>query len=60
MEALWKNKAFTMIDITGLATGLACFILIILYVSDELSFDKHFKDGDDIYRVNLDGRIINK
>lgn len=56
-RALWKNKAFTIINITGLATGLACFILITLYVSDELSFDKHFKDGDDIYRVNSDIRF---
>lgn len=51
---LLKNKAFSVINITGLAIGLSCFILIALYVADELSYDKHFKNGADIYRVNSD------
>lgn len=51
---LLKNKAFSVINITGLAIGLSCFILIALYVADELSYDKHFKSGADIYRVNSD------
>lgn len=54
---LWKNKAFTFINITGLATGLACFILITLYVSDELSFDKHLDNVENIYRINSDIRM---
>jgi len=51
---LLKNKAFSVINITGLAIGLASFILIALYVADELSYDRHFKHGADIYRVNSD------
>ena len=31
IRSLWKNKGFTAINIAGLATGLACFILIALY-----------------------------
>ena len=49
---LWKNKGFTAINISGLAIGLACFILIALYVVDELSYDKYNVNADDIYRVD--------
>jgi putative ABC transport system permease protein len=35
---LWKNKTFSFINITGLAIGLACFLLIALFVMDELTF----------------------
>lgn len=51
---LLKNKVFSIINITGLAIGLASFILIALYVADELSYDRHFKHGADIYRINSD------
>ena len=54
---LVKNKTFTVINIIGLATGLACFILIALYVADELSYDRHHEKADRIYRVNSDLRI---
>jgi len=51
---LLKNKGFSIINITGLATGLACFILIALYVADELSYDRYNEKADRIYRVNSD------
>jgi len=54
---LIKNKAFSFINITGLATGLACFILIALYVMDELSYDKFNKNAANIYRINSDIKI---
>lgn len=51
-----RQKAFTTINITGLGLGLASCIFIALYVLDELSFDKHWTDGDRIYRafINMD------
>src|SRR5688500_12303318 len=49
---LLKNKVFSLINIIGLATGLTCFILITLYVSDELSFDKYNEKAERIYRIN--------
>lgn len=49
---LLKNKVFSIINIAGLATGLACFILIMLYVSDEISYDKYNEKADRIYRIN--------
>lgn len=48
---LWKRKATTAINVIGLAVGLACCALVFLYFQHELSFDKGFKNGNDIYRV---------
>lgn len=54
---LIKNRTFSLINITGLATGLTCFILIALYVVDELSYDRYNEKADRIYRVNSDIRF---
>jgi putative ABC transport system permease protein len=51
---LLKNKTFSLINILGLAFGLASFILIALYVADELSYDHYNVKVDRIYRVNSD------
>src|SRR5438309_1709207 len=51
---LIKNKVFSAINIVGLAIGLSCFLLIALYVLDELSYDRFYPDVDNIYRVNTD------
>ena len=51
---LWKNKFLSFINIFGLATGMACSLLIFLFVHDELSYDKYNKDADRIYRVVKD------
>jgi putative ABC transport system permease protein len=51
---LWKNKAFSAINIIGLATGLAVCLLIVLYVVDELSYDRYNKNAGSIYRVDAD------
>ena len=48
---LLKHKAFSFINITGVAVGLACFLLIALYVKDELSYDRYNTNADRIYRV---------
>ena len=52
LRNLWKNKGFSAINILGLAIGLACFLLITLYVVDELSYDRFHKKADRIYRVH--------
>ena len=51
-RTLWKNKFYTSINIIGLAVGLATCLLILLYVLDELSYDKYNVNADRIYRVN--------
>jgi putative ABC transport system permease protein len=54
---LLKNKVFSFINIVGLATGLACFIMIAMYVADELSYDRFNEKADRIYRINSDIRF---
>ena len=48
---LRRNKAFTFINIFGLAVGLASCMLIMLYIFDESSYDKFHKDGDKLFRI---------
>lgn len=51
LRNLLKNKGFSLINIGGLAIGLACCLLLLLYVSYEWSYDKQFKNIDRIYSV---------
>ena len=46
-----RNKLFTLINVFGLSVGVACCLLLALYIQDELSFDKHFERVEDIYRI---------
>ncbi|WP_184541851.1 ABC transporter permease [Mucilaginibacter sp. FT3.2] len=48
---LFKNKVYTFINVTGLALGMAAFILICAYVNFEKSFDTQHPDAANIYRV---------
>src|SRR5690242_14920947 len=54
LRNLWKNKGFSTLNILGLATGLAVCLLIVLYVVDELSYDKYNVNADRIYRLDAD------
>ncbi len=54
---LLKNKTFSFINIAGLAAGLACFILIALYVMDEVSYDRYHQNANRIYRIHSDIRF---
>ena len=47
-----RNRVNSAINIGGLAIGLACVLMIGLYVKDEFSYDRFFKDANRIYRVN--------
>ena len=46
-----KNKLFSFINIAGLATGLACFMFIAVFVYSELSYDRYPAQSNNIYRV---------
>ena len=50
---LRKNKVFSIINILGLAIGLTCFMLIALFVYNELSYDKYPAEAKNIYRIHL-------
>jgi putative ABC transport system permease protein len=48
---LWKNKAFSLINVMGLALGLACSLLIMLWVNEEYHVDAFHKNGAQLYSV---------
>jgi len=56
-RSLIVNKGFSLINIIGLAIGMAAAILIMLFIYHELSYDKFHKDYDRIYRVAVNGRM---
>ncbi|NOU45514.1 MAG: FtsX-like permease family protein [Bacteroidales bacterium] len=51
LRNIFKHKISSIVNVFGLAIGLASFILILLYVVDELSYDKQHKNADSIYRL---------
>ncbi len=48
---LFRNKSFSLTNILGLTIGIACTIIILLWVYDELTYDKFQKNYDNIYQV---------
>jgi putative ABC transport system permease protein len=48
-----KNYLFSLINLIGMSVGLTVSILILLYVFNELNYDKFHKNADNIYRVNV-------
>jgi putative ABC transport system permease protein len=54
---LLRQKAYAFINISGLAIGIACCMFILLYVSDELSYDRHHRNTERIYRIGLDAVV---
>jgi putative ABC transport system permease protein len=54
---LMRNKAFSIINIFGLAIGIAVCLVIILFVYDELSYDRFNKKADQIVRVTFGGKL---
>jgi putative ABC transport system permease protein len=52
-----RYKGYTFINILGLATGIICCLLILVYVKDELSYDKYHQNSEQIYRIVNSGVI---
>jgi len=52
-----KNRVYSFLNITGLAIGVMAFIMIMLYVRHELSFDKYHSKAEQIYRVTTRGSL---
>src|SRR5437868_4439625 len=53
-----RHKLYSFINIAGLAVGLACVIFIMLFIRDELSFDKWLPGSDNLYRVDVAPQLI--
>jgi putative ABC transport system permease protein len=48
---LWKSRLYSIINIVGLATGITCILLAVLYWKDERSFDSFHKNNPNLYRI---------
>ncbi|MGE0773285.1 MAG: ABC transporter permease [Cyclobacteriaceae bacterium] len=61
LRNLFKNSVYSIINISGLAIGITCTILIMLWVIDETSFDKFLPKADRLYQVwinaHFDGKV---
>jgi len=53
---LWRHKFYSLINVTGLAVGMAVCLMIVLWVRHELSYDRHHEHAAQIYRIALDGQ----
>jgi hypothetical protein len=51
LRNLWKNKGYSLLNIGGLAVGIACAGLILLWVEDELTFNHYFSNRDNLYKI---------
>lgn len=58
LRNLWKHKFYSIINILGLAIGLACFLFILLFIRDELSYDTYHAKAERTYRVNFEGHAF--
>lgn len=57
LRSFKRQRAYVIINILGLSIGIACSLLIALYVINEASYDKFNEKKDRIYRLILDGKI---
>jgi len=60
LRNLVRQKGYTAINLLGLATGIACAVLIFLYVQDELSYENSHSKADNIYRMSIVAEINGK
>ena len=53
-RSLWNTKSYTFINIVGLSAGLASFIIVLLYLNYELSYDTWSPELENVYRVGME------
>ena len=63
LKLTWRNlvkqKLFSVINASGLVVGIACCLLIFLYVQDELSYDRYHENADRIFRIGAHAMVNN-
>ncbi|MET1054877.1 MAG: ABC transporter permease [Pedobacter sp.] len=57
LRNILKKAGFSLINIGGLAIGLSCCLMLLLYVNYELGYDEQFEDADDIYLAQLNLKL---
>ena len=54
IRQLFKQRFYSLLNVAGLALGVTCCLLIMLYIRHELSYDQYHENADELYRVALD------
>lgn len=57
LRTLRRQKGYSIINVVGLAIGIAASVLILLFVRHETSFDKHHENVDTIFRLGIDSKV---
>ncbi|HTY01585.1 MAG TPA: ABC transporter permease [Bacteroidota bacterium] len=57
LRILFRHKGYSIINIAGLSVGISCFLLALLLVMDELSYDRFHEHAESIYRVRVDAWV---
>jgi putative ABC transport system permease protein len=57
LRNLFKHKVYSVVNVAGLAVGIACCMFIFLFIRNETSYDAFFENGDRIYRVRRVGEM---
>jgi putative ABC transport system permease protein len=57
IRVMMRQKGYSFINVAGLSIGMATGLLILLYIADELSFDRFHKDANIIYRIGFGGTL---
>ncbi|MCD4734527.1 MAG: ABC transporter permease [Bacteroidales bacterium] len=60
LRNITRNKFYTFLNIAGLSVGIACAVFMLLYIQDEISFDKYHEKHERIFRIESDFYINNK
>src|SRR5687768_11733798 len=51
MRNILKDKTYSLINIVGLTIGITCSLFLLMYILDELSYDRYHKNANNIYRI---------
>ncbi|HTE29933.1 MAG TPA: hypothetical protein VK666_06140, partial [Chryseolinea sp.] len=57
---MMRQKGFSIINLSGLTIGITCSLLIILYIQDELRYDKFHPEVEKMYRLGFRGKLEGK
>ena len=57
LRSIKRHKGYAFINIAGLAIGMACCILILMYITTELRYDRYHENADRIFRLGLDANM---
>ena len=54
LRAFQRDRGYVLINVAGLVTGIACFLIVALYLRSELTYDQHFDNHDRIFRLAVE------